>query len=367
MFKVIQHDQRSLNWWYEQFKNGTLNLQPTYQRRSELWSKWKRAHLIDSILNDFDVPKFYVADFTSIRSAKLNEKQTPYAIIDGKQRFETIFAFFEGGLTLNDSTTFEADPTAQIGGLDYTQLSSRYPTLAKKVENFKPVVMSVISDNREMIEQMFIRLNSGEAVNRAERRNALPGPMPAIVRNLTLHPFFQKNIRFNVKRMQEHNLAAKIYMIEHEGAFCDTKAKNIDNFYEEAFERVEGTLKKPVTKKDREEALTEYSDTEARVFENLEKLSKVFRERDPLLGAQGHIPVYYWLARERKLKNDFREFLEGFTRNVLKNLRTANEEPSKANQELLVYYTRGRTTNDQGSLEDRYKILTKHYERFRKS
>lgn len=367
MFKVIQHEPRSLSWWYEQYKNGTLNLQPSYQRRSELWNKWKRAHLIDSILNDFDVPKFYVADFTSIRSAKLNEKKTPYAIIDGKQRFETIFAFFEGGVTLNESMAFEADPTAQIGGLDYTQLSSRYPTLAKKIENFKPVVMSVISDNRKMIEQMFIRLNSGEAANRAERRNALPGPMPAIVRNLTLHPFFQKNIRFNVRRMQEHNLAAKIFMIEHKGAFCDTKAKNIDNFYEEAFERVEGTPKKPVTKKDREEALTEYSGTEARVFENLEKLSKVFYERDPLLGAQGHIPVYYWLVRERKLKNDFHEFLEGFTRNVLENLRIANKEPLKANQELLAYYTRGRTTNDQGSLVDRYKILFKHYERFRKS
>lgn len=367
MFKVKQHEPRSLNWWYEQYKNRTLNLQPSYQRRSELWSKWKRAHLIDSILNDFDVPKFYIADFTSIRSAKLNERKTPYAIIDGKQRFETFFAFFEGGLTLNQSMVFEEDPTAQIGGLDYSELSSRYPTLAKKIEDFKPVVMSVISDNREMIEQMFIRLNSGEAINRAERRNALPGPIPTIVRNLTLHPFFQKKTRFNIKRMQEHNLAAKIFMIEHERAFRDTKAKNIDKFYEDAFERVEGTPRKPVTKKDREMALTEYSDTEARVFENLEKLSRAFLERDPLLGAQGHIPVYYWLAREGKLKNDFRKFLEGFARDVLKNLRIANKEPEKANQELLNYYTRGRTTNDQRSLEDRYKVLLKHYGRFRKS
>jgi len=227
--------------------------------------------------------------------------------------------------------------------------------------------MSVISDSLEMIEQMFIRLNSGEAVNRAERRNALPGPMPFIIRNLTLHPFFQKSIRFNVKRMQEQNLAAKILMMEHKGSFCDTKAKNIDDFYEEAFERVEGSPKKPITKKERDKALAEYRDTESRVFESLEKLAKIFREKDQLLSSQGHIPVYYWLAREGKLRKDFREFLKEFTDNVLKNMRASKDDPSKANQELLVYYTSGRTTNDQRSLEDRYKIISKYYERFRRS
>src|SRR5690349_19180027 len=97
MFKVSLHDAKPLSWWYEQFRLERIDMKPTYQRRSSLWSQWKKAHLIDSILNGFDVPKFYLADFTKSRSA-LNRARKPYAIIDGKQRFESIFSFFAGDL-----------------------------------------------------------------------------------------------------------------------------------------------------------------------------------------------------------------------------------------------------------------------------
>src|ERR1039458_1493184 len=77
--KVTPFDTRTLSWW---------------RVRSY------KAYLIDSILNGFDVPKLYVADFTYSDSA-LNRLRLPYAIIDGKQRFEAIFDFFEGRITLN--------------------------------------------------------------------------------------------------------------------------------------------------------------------------------------------------------------------------------------------------------------------------
>jgi uncharacterized protein with ParB-like and HNH nuclease domain len=61
-------------------------MDPPYQRRGRLWSLTDKAYLIDSILNGYDIPKFYVADFTWGKSA-LNRRKLPYAIIDGKQRF----------------------------------------------------------------------------------------------------------------------------------------------------------------------------------------------------------------------------------------------------------------------------------------
>ena len=69
---------------------------PVYQRRGGLWSPKNKAFLIDSILNDFDIPKLYIADFTW-GNTTLNHQSKAYAVIDGKQRFETIFDFLKLG------------------------------------------------------------------------------------------------------------------------------------------------------------------------------------------------------------------------------------------------------------------------------
>jgi len=326
---------------------------PTYQRRSDLWSNWKRAHLIDSVLNDFDIPKFYFADFTGSRSS-LNKKRKPYAIIDGKQRFETIFAFFSGKLFLNSTFELKADQKVKIGGMSYTQLKAKYPLLASKVEEYEPVVMSVVTDDKAMIMQMFVRLNSGEPVNSAERRNAMPGPVPTMIRELTRHPFFESKIRFSTKRMQEFNLAAKLLLIEFKDGFVDTKARDLNAFVLEGANATAAKLKT-------------YSKAEARVQENLETLALAFNPKDKLLASQGHIPVYYWVLRGfPKYRNKFRPFLEKFTDQVLKNLRLSRTDPDKADNELLTYYTQGRTTNDQGSLNNRYEILVRHLKRYAK-
>ena len=91
-FHVRTFETRTLSWWRTQ--RSKIDFDPPYQRRGHLWSKADKAYLIDSILNGFDVPKVYIADFTWGSSA-LNQKKLPYAIIDGKQRFEAILDFFD--------------------------------------------------------------------------------------------------------------------------------------------------------------------------------------------------------------------------------------------------------------------------------
>src|ERR1035437_3263947 len=82
IFKVTQFEAKTLSWW--RARRSKIDMEPPYQRRGRLWSATDKAYLIDSILNGFDVPKLYVADFTWADSA-LNRKRLPYAIIDGKQ------------------------------------------------------------------------------------------------------------------------------------------------------------------------------------------------------------------------------------------------------------------------------------------
>ena len=68
-----------------------IDNQPSYQRQSELWNLEKKQLLIDSILNGYDIPKIYLHKFNKPKKIRGIEMQ--YAIIDGRQRLETIWGF----------------------------------------------------------------------------------------------------------------------------------------------------------------------------------------------------------------------------------------------------------------------------------
>src|ERR1039457_2428108 len=103
MFRIRPNEARTISWWYGQ--RDVIETEPPYQRRGNIWTKDAKAYLIDSILNDFDIPKFYLADFSYIDTS-LNVAGTQYAIIDGKQRFEAIFDFYNNDVVLSPNFAF---------------------------------------------------------------------------------------------------------------------------------------------------------------------------------------------------------------------------------------------------------------------
>ena len=104
--QIRRFEQKTLSWWNNH--RAEIDMEPLYQRRGRLWSTADKAYLIDSILNGFDIPKIYIADFT-YANTPLNHHNTAYAVIDGKQRFEAIFDFFDNELPLSEDTI------AQVG------------------------------------------------------------------------------------------------------------------------------------------------------------------------------------------------------------------------------------------------------------
>ncbi|WP_426801006.1 DUF262 domain-containing protein [Xanthomonas campestris] len=356
---VARHDEVSIWDWYLEYEAGRLDLSPSFQRRGNLWSKYKKAHLIDSVINGFDIPKIYVADFT-FGPSSLNEKRRPYAVVDGRQRFEAFFQFLRNEYPLNKSAIFEDDPSLKISGLNYSELKVGFPELARKIEDFSPTVMSIITNDKGKIAEMFVRLNSGEAANGAERRNAKPGLVPDLLREMTSHPFFANRVRFNTARMAEFNLAAKLLMLEHKQTFVDTKAANLDRFVIDAAREtgafVEG---EPNEDEVREFGLAKsaYEKSFASCLVVLEDMAAIFEPKDPLLASAGHIPVYYKIVqRYPQVADNFRDFLLNFTAAV-DNSRENSRNGGKVDDELLVYYTYGRTTNDQRSLRERFRIM----------
>ena len=200
--KITTFDPKNLSWW--KVRKAKIDMDPHYQRRGRLWSATDKAYLVDSILNGFDVPKFYIADFT-YGDSKLNKKRLPYAIIDGKQRFEAVFDFFEGRITLNADFVLLEDPGLKLGGLGYRDLQQNHAEIVEIFDNYPLAVMSVITDSEELINELFVRLNRSKPLTGAEIRNAMAGPAPSVIREMAKHEFFSELISFPVKRGQDLN------------------------------------------------------------------------------------------------------------------------------------------------------------------
>ena len=349
MFRVSQFDPKTLRWWYSQRKKIDMN--PPYQRHGRLWSKSDKAFLIDSILNEFDVPKIYVADFT-FGDSKLNTNKMAYAIIDGKQRLEAMFDFFEGRLTLDKDFEYLGDSKIKLGGLGYPDLRKNYPDIADVFDNFALSVMRVITDNKEKINELFVRLNRSKPLTGAEIRNAMAGPVPELTRLVADHELFRSLIKFPITRGQDKNAAAKLLLFEHSQKPVESKRKNLDAFT------------KIAARGNRDE----FELASRRVLDNLDRMAEIFLPRDPLLGSAGALPVYFWFIRGRPDSDDavLREFLIDFERQrkVNREIESRAGSRQKPEKDLGEYDLLNRSTNDEKSHVRRIEILNQWFEAF---
>lgn len=340
-----------LSWWRSH--KAEIDMSPPYQRRGRLWSPSDKAYLIDSILNGYDIPKIYMADFTWGESP-LNESLLPYAIIDGKQRFEAIFDFFEGTLTLNPDFAFLPDPNLKLGGLGYRDLKNQHADVAEIFEVYPLSVMSVYSRDKDPINDLFVRLNRSKSLTGAEVRNAMGGPAPELFRRIAEHEFFKENIRFGVKRGQDLNAAAKLLLFEFKDQPVETKKIILDRF---------ATQARGMDGEDRD--MLELASRQ--VMDVLIDLGSVFLPRDYLLSSAGVLPVYYWFVRSRDASElpRVREFIYKFEQQRKSNRILLKENPDSPiiDAQLVEYDNYNRSTNDLLSHTGRFRILTSRFEK----
>jgi len=97
-----------------------IDLDADYQREI-IWSRKQQEELLDSIIQNIDIPKIYLARVK-------NNEQFDYDCIDGKQRMVTLLSYFKPEPT-------ESNPlTVKVVGEKYTykRLKKKFPDLAKK-------------------------------------------------------------------------------------------------------------------------------------------------------------------------------------------------------------------------------------------
>lgn len=324
-----------------------IDMEPPYQRRGRLWSPSDKGYLVDSIINGYDIPKLYLADF-QFGDSPLNLKRLPFAIIDGKQRLEAIFDFFDGTLVLNDDFRWRNDDSLHLGGLSLRDLRSNYPAVAEAFETESLDIMSVVTSDEDEINELFVRLNRSKPLTGAEVRNAMTGPVSDVTRAVSKHEFFSEIIKFSVKRAADYNAAGKILLFEYQRRMVSTKKSDLDKF-----------AKDGNAEKERLELAGR------RCADNLDRMALVFLPKDELLSSAGVVPVYYTLIKaiSSEALPAVREFLLRFEA----DRKLHREMHAKGIQDgYSSIYSRfdalNRSTNDGVSHTGRVSILAREFE-----
>lgn len=207
---------QSLHFLYKQKK---IDFSPSYQRES-VWVKSQKQLLIDSLFIDIDIPKIYFRE--------VNRDTYEYEVVDGQQRLRAIFEYLDNQFPLSeDSDPIEGKPIANkfFKDLD-TDLQLKLQACSLDV-----VTMNIAYTNDD-IEEMFLRLQNGTALNAAEKRRAISGNMRTIVKELAENKVFVDLAGFTNKRFAFEDIVSKTLHELLHGSITDIKPTSIKKTYE---------------------------------------------------------------------------------------------------------------------------------------
>ena len=336
-----------------------IELAPEYQRISDIWTREKRQLLIDSLINGFDVPKLYFHEFSPYKKQDATEYR--YAIIDGKQRLQTIWDFIDNKLVLADDFKYLRDDNVDLRGLTYKGLGTDHPKIKAKFDATTLPIVTIRTEDIDMIEDMFCRLNEAMPLNAPEKRNAFGGPLPAIIRSIASNAFFRRNVPFPDKRYRHRDMAAKFLLLEYASGVVNTKKVDLDAFVKNV------KIWRSQNKKSASPVVV------ARLKTNTEKtmahMAKIFTLNDPLLRQVGMITLYFHLFRfikNHEVGKVTREMLIKFEKARDKNrqlVEGTSETNTEVNSSLIAFDQHSQTPNDAYAIRDRLEILLKYFKK----
>ncbi|MBZ4040948.1 MULTISPECIES: DUF262 domain-containing protein [Flavobacterium] len=177
-----------------------INPQPPYQR-GEVWKYRKNALLIDSILRGIDIPKIYLR--------KLENAAHDYEIADGQQRLNAIFTFLENDYSLLEDEekglNLKTINQLIVGGKKFRSLD---PELKDKLTDYEVSIAIIEEADNYEIRTLFGRLQEGEPLVPAEKRNAIISKAGTIIDNFVLNNKFFANSKIQPARYKRQDYLA---------------------------------------------------------------------------------------------------------------------------------------------------------------
>ena len=329
-------------------ERDTIKLDPPYQRMGGVWTKEKKQLLIDSILNDYDIPKIYFHTYAS--ESPESQDALQYSVIDGRQRLETIWEFIEGKFPLSKDFEYQRDTSLNLASLTYDDIAQQYPRIKIKFDSFVLPVIGVETDDEDLIEDMFSRLNEAVPLNAAEKRNSIGGDLVRAIRELSDHELFLDKVTFSNRRYQHREIACRFLLIEdhllNTGKLIDTKKVYLD----------------AIARNYKDDQPEVVADLKSAVLRILDQMVGVFSYQDSLLRGQGNMVVYYLIFRmafeSDELELITRRKLLDFQNQLRENRMMAAENYEESSFELLEYdRLTQQGTNDASNIKERVSVL----------
>lgn len=173
MVNSITSKADSIQVVYDNYINNKYIVNRRYQRKL-VWTQQEKVAFIDSIVKNYSIPLFLLAQNTDSNGL------TQYEIIDGMQRLNSIVSFIENefGIEYNGKICyFNVDTLASTLNLKQQgKLVPRNPQLPKdiclNIVSYQIPVSLIIAD-QQSIEEIFRRINSfGKQLSSQEIRQA---------------------------------------------------------------------------------------------------------------------------------------------------------------------------------------------------
>ncbi|MDD9852082.1 MAG: DUF262 domain-containing protein [Gammaproteobacteria bacterium] len=241
--------RETIQWLMGLKKNEFLKVNHEYQR-APVWKKHQEQMFIDSVFRGYSIPAFY---FHHQKKTMGNLSHETLYIIDGQQRINALYRYYEGAYDLLDP---QGDTKSKfkfpnfVQGKECPWAGKRFNDLNDQLkERFlqqKVVVYQITTDDEDEIRDLFIRLQGGIPLNAQEKRDSWPGKFADYVCELggkhgvekyPGHEFFTHLAKPSGGGSNKRKLAAQIAMLYFNRretglrSIDDIKSVNIDNFY----------------------------------------------------------------------------------------------------------------------------------------
>ncbi len=275
-----------------------IDLEPPFQREGGVWSEARSKLLVDSLLREWDIPKFYFR--------VVGEGGESFEVVDGKQRLQAIESFKRGELKLGKESRTLPKPFGDLSGKSYGDLSNEQKD---RFQERKLAIVRLRNADEQEVRELFLRLQEGVSLNPAERRNAKLGALRDFVAEVAgseqdsaPHRVLTRS-RCSSSRYAWDDLVAIVTCLEIAGGPTDVGAVSLRNLYD-AHEALVGPARAATT----------------RVKKVLNYMDKVLEEDTPEMKTKwGFTDLYLlisslmsenWVLTDREA--DFRLFFQEF-------------------------------------------------------
>lgn len=213
-----------ISWFTDREREGSLVLQPGFQRR-RVWADRQKSNLIESVLLELPVPELYIQVKTGADGV------SEYIVVDGQQRISTILEF----VGVNDREPFELrllDSASIWAGYTFNDLRDD-----QKAQFYgHPMAVRYLQGAQDAeIDDLFRRLNKYlTPLNAQELRNATyRGPFLRLSEAIAEEGFWSENRLATpeaIRRMKDIEFISDLLIGVLDGPQAGN-ARTLDQYY----------------------------------------------------------------------------------------------------------------------------------------